>query len=90
MAKAERDAYDLTETPERRLVLELVLDKKIHTWAGDPVDNQTQQPLAAPLIKAFRELNHAGLIVGGTFTGKGYAAAVDWRLREPVHGKRQD
>ena len=65
----DRDAYDLPETPERRLVLEMVLDKKIHTWAGDAIHNDTNKPLDPPLNRAFRELARAGLIIGEIFTG---------------------
>lgn len=87
MAKAERDAYDLTETPERRDVLKLVLAGELETWAGDGIVKQTGMPLSRPLQKAFHDLNRAGLVIGGTYTGKGYAAAVDWGLRQPAHGK---
>lgn len=86
MSASDRDAYDLKETPERRLVLEMVLEKKIHTWAGDAISNDTNKPLAPALNRAFRELSHAGLVIGEIFTGKGYAAAVDWGLRKPVKG----
>jgi hypothetical protein len=83
---ADRDAYDLSETPERRMVLDMVLEKKIHTWAGDAISNATNQPLAPNLQRAFHDLSRAGLIIGEVFTGKGYAAAIDWGLRKPVKG----
>ena len=85
---ADRDAYDLPETPERRMMLQLVLDKKIHTWASDPIDNETNQPLSPPLTRAFHDLSRAGLVIGAEFTGAGYAAAVDWGLRSPAYRKR--
>lgn len=81
---ADRDAYDLAETPERRMVLGMVADRQIHTWAATPIDNATQLPLDSPLIEAYHELARAGLVVGETFTGKGYRALVDWGLRQPV------
>ena len=84
----DRDAYDLEETPERRHMLQLVLDKQIHTWAADPIDNATNRPLSPPLTRAFHELSRAGLVIGENFTGKGYAAAVDWGLRSPAYRKR--
>lgn len=85
--KADRDAYDLAETPERRDVLRMVLDRELETWAGDGIVKQTNMPLSRPLQDAFHDLNRAGLVVGTTFTGKGYAAAVDWGLRQPTRGR---
>jgi len=84
MSKSDRDAYDLTETPQRRVVLEMVLDRRIHTWAGDAISNATNQPLPPDLQKAFHEITRAGLVIGEIFTGAGYAAAVDWGLRKPA------
>lgn len=84
--KTDRDAYDLSETPERREVLRMVLDRELDTWAGDGIVKATNLPLAPALQRAFRDLNRAGLTVGATFTGKGYAAAVDWGLRQPAKG----
>jgi hypothetical protein len=78
----DRDAYDLTETPERRLVLGYVIDSKIHTWAATPISNATQQPLEEPLIRAFHDLGRAGLVIGDVITGKGYRAALDWGLKK--------
>lgn len=86
MSKSDRDQYDLDETPERRMVLGMVLDKEIHTWAGDAISNATNQPLEPNLQKAFHEITRAGLVVGQIFTGAGYAAAVDWGLRRPTKG----
>lgn len=83
----DRDAYDLPETPERRMVLGMVMDNQVRTWAGDAISNDTQKPLAPPLQRAFHDLNRAGLVIGATFTGKGYAAAVDWGLRQPAKGR---
>lgn len=83
---ADRDAYDLTETPERREVLRMVMDKELETWARDGIVKATNLPLAPPLQRAFHDLNRSGLVVGTTFTGKGYAAAVDWGLRQPAKG----
>lgn len=86
MSKADRDQYDLAMTPERRDVLRMVMDRELHTWAGDAIVTSTNLPLSRANQRAFHELARAGLVVGVTFTGKGYAAAVDWGIRQPAKG----
>jgi hypothetical protein len=87
VSKSDRDTYDLTETVERRLVLKMVLDKEVHTWAGDAISNATNKPLEPQLQQAFHDLTRAGLVIGEIFTGAGYAAAVDWGLRQAAKGR---
>lgn len=87
----DRDAYDLEETPARRHTLAQVLAGELSCPRGaEPVFCGKKIPGHHPLVvpEAYHDLVRAGLVIGEHITGKGYRAAVDWRLRKPAHGRK--
>lgn len=67
--KPKRDDFTIAETPERRRVLEIILEDKL-----------AKTTLTYAEEVAYRELAHDGLVHGKYITGRGHAAAVAWGL----------
>jgi hypothetical protein len=81
----DRDAYELEPNDHRRSVLAMAIEGSLITEGamvlrGDGDDDGYAFRLEEPFQAAYRDLNRARLLVGTTYTGRGYRAATDWGL----------
>lgn len=86
MPKADRDAYDLEATPERRYLLTLACQGRLEVRQANQVILKGEATATAACVldekhqKAYLELAREGLLIGSILTGKGHRAATDWKV----------